>query len=217
MSAAGEAVARVRISEVWFALGGGSLRHDRGRAFWRDGDGFNVSLSDDKNCWHDFVTGEGGGVLDLVQHVRSGSRSEALRFVAGLVGIVLDEKAISREERRVSAIHHHQAEHVAQVCSWWARATSLELERAKARAYESGDFETLYWAGRELYQIQQAGPSALMARFVKAMRDDRRNTMTLVESGRQDEQHAYAVTAMIVAMLVKAVKAERGEERNRAD
>ena len=32
-------ISQIRISEVWRALGGGELQHNRGRAFWRNGDG----------------------------------------------------------------------------------------------------------------------------------------------------------------------------------
>jgi hypothetical protein len=36
----------VSISALWRALGGGELRHGRGRAFWRNGDGWSISLDD---------------------------------------------------------------------------------------------------------------------------------------------------------------------------
>jgi hypothetical protein len=206
MSAAGQLIGRVRISEVWSALGGASLRHGRGRAFWRDGDGHNVSLSDEKGVWHDFATGEGGGVLDLVQHVRGGSRSDALRFVADLVGVLLNDGPLSPERKKTYGVHRRQAGDLAQECAWWAQALIEKLEHLKAGAYDRGDFDVLAWAGRELYQIQQAKPSGLMVRFVKALREDRENTLALIEIGRQDEQHAYMVTSLIVAMLVKAEK-----------
>ena len=51
-------ITSVRITDVWAALGGGPLRQRRGQAFWRDGDGYNVSLNDDKGCWHDFRYGK---------------------------------------------------------------------------------------------------------------------------------------------------------------
>jgi hypothetical protein len=36
---------RVSISAVWAGLGGGALRHGRGTAFWRGGDGLSVALA----------------------------------------------------------------------------------------------------------------------------------------------------------------------------
>ena len=50
-------LADLRIRDVWRALGGGPLRHGYGRAFWRDGDGWNVRLYTDSDCFKDFVTG----------------------------------------------------------------------------------------------------------------------------------------------------------------
>jgi hypothetical protein len=204
MSAATEVIDRVRISEIWSALGGGPLRHGRGQAFWRDGDGLNVSLDDQKGVWHDFVCGEGGGVLDLVQHVRGGSRAEALRFVADVAGVTLESKPLSKGDRREYAVHRRQAGSLAKACAWWVRAMIQELEGMKAQANEDGDIHTLAWSSRELYSMQRAVPSALMGRFVKAVREDPEVTARLVEAGREDEDNAYMVTALIVAMLAKA-------------
>lgn len=128
---ANKIIERVKISEVWAALGGGPLRHGRGRAFWRQGDGYNVAVSDAKNCWHDFVTDDAGGVLDLVQHVRGGSRAEALRFIAELAGIAIDSKPFPRQERRVYARRRRQAACTAQQCAWWARAIWPQPERKR--------------------------------------------------------------------------------------
>jgi hypothetical protein len=91
-----DVIGRVRISDVWSALGGGQLRRGRGQAFWRDGDGFNVSVSDQKGCWYDFVTGDGGGVLALVQRVRGGTRAEALRWIAEFAGVPLGQPVPSQ-------------------------------------------------------------------------------------------------------------------------
>jgi len=38
----------------------------RGVAVWRGGKNFSVAFNDDKNVYHDFVTGEGGGVVSFV-------------------------------------------------------------------------------------------------------------------------------------------------------
>jgi hypothetical protein len=207
MNAATEVVERVRISEVWSALGGGPLRRGRGQAFWRDGDGYNASLNDEKGVWHDFVTGDGGGVLDLVQHVRGGSRSDALHFVADLAGVPLNDTPLSRRQKREYAADRKQAESLAQQCAWWVRASIHEFERIKAQANKDGDFHSLCWSSRELYRMQQAVPSALMGRFLGALRDSPENTVVLVDAGREDEQNAYAVTAIIVAMLATAAEA----------
>ena len=81
------ALDRVRISEVWAALGGGPLQHNRGRAWWRDGDGWNISLDDSKGCFYDHARGAGGGVLGLIQLVRGGSRAEAIEWFKAFAGV----------------------------------------------------------------------------------------------------------------------------------
>lgn len=98
---AGEIVARIDIKTVWTALGGGRLRHERGRAFWRDGDGLNISLNSDKAVFYDHASGRGGGVLDLVQTARACNRKESLEFTADLAGVKLDnESPECRQQRR---------------------------------------------------------------------------------------------------------------------
>ena len=58
-------IADLDIKAVWSELGGGRLHSNRGRAFWRDGDGLNVALGD--GVWFDHGRNIGGGVLDLVK------------------------------------------------------------------------------------------------------------------------------------------------------
>lgn len=84
-----EILERLQISEIFNALGG-EVRGRRGRAFWRRGDGWNISLDDDKGAWFDHRDGIGGGVVDLIVKVRGCSRGEALHWLAELVGLPLD-------------------------------------------------------------------------------------------------------------------------------
>uniref|UniRef100_Q01TT2 DNA primase n=1 Tax=Solibacter usitatus (strain Ellin6076) TaxID=234267 RepID=Q01TT2_SOLUE len=214
MNTATEIISSVRISEVWAALGGGPLRHRRGRAFWRNGDGYSVSLSDEKGVWHDFVSGAGGGVLDLIQHVRGGRRVDALQYVAELAGLTLGSRQFSKREKRAHAAHVRQAKHLAQQCAWWVRGYAQALERAKASAYEHGDWDALAWSGRELYQIETAVPAALMSRFLKAMKSDPEATAGFVEAGRDDERHVYAVAVAITTMIAQAADVQKRAEEN---
>jgi len=82
---------RVRITDVpirdaWRALGGGPLRGNRGRAWWREGNGYNVAL-DDGGRWFDHARGEGGGVLTLVQTALGIDRRAALEWLANRFGV----------------------------------------------------------------------------------------------------------------------------------
>jgi hypothetical protein len=77
---------RANITDVWHRLGGGELRNGRGRAFWRVGDGLNVSVDCERGLWRDFVSGDGGGVLDLIATVRGGTRADAAKWLEAELG-----------------------------------------------------------------------------------------------------------------------------------
>jgi hypothetical protein len=120
--------AAVRISPVYEALGGPKLRGNRGPAFWRDGDGYNVTLNDTKNAWHDFASGEGGGVLDLIQKVRGGTRAEALRWLADLTGILLVNRQLTPRERAEYTRERATFERDLRQARHWQRAAVLLFE-----------------------------------------------------------------------------------------
>jgi hypothetical protein len=80
---------RADICDVWSALGGGPLRHSRGQAFWRNGDGYSVSLNADRGLWHDFVSGDGGDVIALVRLVRGCGFRDAVAWLASFTGVSL--------------------------------------------------------------------------------------------------------------------------------
>jgi hypothetical protein len=92
------------ITTVWRALGGPEPKRGRAPAFYRDGDNPQaVSLNDGKGCWFDYRDNKGGGVLDLIQHVRGGDRGAALRWLADLNGVPLDDQPATYVERRAFA------------------------------------------------------------------------------------------------------------------
>lgn len=57
----------------------------RYQAVWRGGTGFNVEISPDGKQWHDFKTGEGGGVLELCAVSKCGGRDN-IPGAAGFLG-----------------------------------------------------------------------------------------------------------------------------------
>jgi hypothetical protein len=122
-----EVLAGTKISQVYRALTGREPRRTgsetlRAVAVWRDGDGFNVSLDDTRGLWHDFTTGEGGGVLDLVVRVRGGSRQDALRWVADLVGCPLDDRPLSAFDRTRWVKQQRQIERELPKARLWRRS-----------------------------------------------------------------------------------------------
>jgi hypothetical protein len=78
---------RTNIQHVWAALGGAELRYGRGRAFWRDGDGWSVAIDVDKGVWFDHAGGTGGDLVELVRTVRQCSFREAAAWLATFAGI----------------------------------------------------------------------------------------------------------------------------------
>jgi hypothetical protein len=101
---AADIVGQVRISDIWRELDGGALRPAgqgkyRGQAFWRDGDGWCIAVDDARGTWFDHRDAIGGGVLDLVAHVRGGDRQDALKWLAALAGVALDDRPLCQADR----------------------------------------------------------------------------------------------------------------------
>jgi hypothetical protein len=78
---------RAPITGVWAALGGGKLHRNRGKAWWRGGAGENVAIYRKTGRWHDFATGDGGDVLELVRTVRKCSFPDAVRWLSDFAGV----------------------------------------------------------------------------------------------------------------------------------
>ena len=142
---ASDVIATATISTVWEGLGGGPLRFGRGRAFWRDGRNFNVALDDAKGVWYDFARSEGGGVIDLVQRAINYDRREALRWLADHVGVSLDDRPLSRDERQSFARRRQRAELVAKGLTAW-RARHLADLRARRNACWDAERRASAWA-----------------------------------------------------------------------
>jgi hypothetical protein len=106
-----DALTSIRISAVWTSLGGPPLRHSRGRAFWRNGDGYNVSLNDTKGVWHDHAHGGDGGILDLIQTVLQCDRAGAVAWLAETFNIPIEgQRTFTPQERKRYARARHEAE-----------------------------------------------------------------------------------------------------------
>lgn len=103
----GGRVEDVGILAVWKALGGAELRGGRGKAFWRSGAGYNVSLDVRRGVWKDHVTGAGGGILDLIAVALGVDRRAALVWARQTFGLVMPNHSESERRewrrRRVSA------------------------------------------------------------------------------------------------------------------
>ncbi len=182
-----ELVASVPISTVWTLLGGGELRHGRGQAHWRDGDGYSVALNDEKGIWFDHRDAIGGGVLDLVVRVKGGSRKDALTWLAAMNGV-----AISGSRNR-SARADRRARSIAREAYYFAITTTVMTEEAKEST--------------EPFSDQWAGYSSLLHRLrISAVAEYRlwrkhspKMAAALVHAGRQRQRRLNTMLARFIA------------------
>jgi hypothetical protein len=112
----------VQLTQIWRILGGGEIRRGRSRAFWRNGDGWNVSLDDKKGSWCDYARGERGGIIDLVIKIHGGSRQDALRWVASIAGIEISDRRLSASERVAWAEDRRSVQRYLPAARLWRRA-----------------------------------------------------------------------------------------------
>jgi hypothetical protein len=162
-AAAGEVLAHVSLAQVWAALGGGEIRHRRGRAFWRGGDGWNVGIDEEKKVWFDFVAGMGGGLVDLVALALGCDKSAAMLWLAETAGIPLASNAPSNPA--AYAAHRNRATLLAQRVADWANGKAAWLDQQKRLALDNGDFSELAIAARALYELERSDAQTLIVEF----------------------------------------------------
>ena len=77
----------------------------------RNGDGFNVSLDDQKSAWFDYVQGKGGGVLDLITLALECDRAGAVAWLSETFALDIDQqRRLTTEEKRRYAQDQAEAE-----------------------------------------------------------------------------------------------------------
>jgi hypothetical protein len=200
-----DVIAAVKISSVYEALTGERPRATgagkyRARAIWRDGDGFNISLDDSRNVWNDFVAGEGGGVLDLVQLVRGGTRQEALRWVADFGGTPLEERSFSPAERAEWVKARQDLERDLPDARFWKRA-SINLTEDLLTTLKAALFDSTVAppGANQIYDIEQ-----MLSRL-------RRIDGAELVTEYRDWRDRYP--GMTAAMVRAAKEKERAEEK----
>jgi hypothetical protein len=195
MSAAADILARVKISDVARALGV-EPHHGRIAAPWRETRDRNVTLSDEKNCWHDFVTGDGGGLVDLVVKIRGGTRADALLWCADLAGVPLDDKPFTAADRARWARERRAMERDLPAARYWRRTAVLlcdeKLVVLKASAFDPtadapAPGEIAEWT-REHARLNRLDGAALVDSYREAARREPQLTAGLVRWARERER-----------------------------
>ncbi len=190
------------IDQIWRALGGGKLRGRRGRAFWRNGSGYNVALCAREGTWHDFATNEGGGKLKLVQTACGCSKHEAFKWLADMAGISLSPpQTLTPEQKRSYVKERRIGAEVASLAGAWLESRCEELERLKVRCNgDSGQFDerALEAVASELWRLRQLSPRGVIADWETARQTSPGETRRLEAEGRVWEQRYQAVVQRIV-------------------
>jgi hypothetical protein len=200
-------LAEIGILDVWNAAGGGPLRGRRGRAFWRDGDGFSVALDPAKDTWFDFRDGRGGGALALVETAVGCDRRTALQWLEANCGL---DSARSRfpEGRRVWTHSRSRAEQTAEHVIHWHTALLRTLEKAKLTSFQhylghTDDQAERHWADacQRLFNAQQLVGSKLLGAYRHAVEHDSASVEGLICDARREVRSAVLYTALMVATI----------------
>lgn len=195
----------IPILDAWHAVGGGPLRGNRGKAFWRDGDGYNVALNLTKNTWYDFRDNVGGGALRLVEVALPCDKRDALSFLEAHCGLD-PRRPLTQRERCTREV----APALAQRLADFARGLEIVTEQqlAVAGALQSLNIEvTGKLADWHRYDnlLKTAPPEDLAELWEHILEAQ----PTIERLGREDREHAEAVTGALVEILERAQAQER--------
>lgn len=191
---------QLSILDVWIALGGGDLRHGRGRAFWRDGDGYCISLNAAKGAWYDFRDSCGGGMLALVQHALNCETDQAIDWLQKHCG--LDERKLSPAKRRERAELLRRADELGQRFADFYRGLCLATHRIEALN------EALIFAGVDgpevlasHHRARRILESATPEDIAKLWRESPQEREAIESIGRADRENSEDITHALIRAL----------------
>lgn len=167
-----EILERACISDVWAALGGGPLRHGRGRAFWRGGNGYNVSLDERRGLWFDHARGKGSGILELIETALGCDRRSAIEWLANHLGVQLDDRSMSAAARRRWRLRRVWAERETNNLTVWRRQRLDEL-RARRNRFWDAERRASGWARAAMHDPARADDPRWECVWLHALDDQR--------------------------------------------
>jgi hypothetical protein len=171
-----EIKSRAHICDVWHALGGGKLQHGRGKAFWRDGDGYCIAIDIDKGLWFDHRDGVGGDVVTLVETVHRCSFVDAAKWLADQTGVALEHF----EHRPYAAMDDDWTTDLRRATYW--RTTAVMLSE-QALASLPDDHPERYGLTLLLASVRD-GDASLVATYRAWRRREPAMTKAMVHAGR---------------------------------
>ena len=174
----------VDLLQVWQFLGGQELRQGRGKAFWRDGNGYNIALDTKHGRWYDHAMGVGGGTVSLVSVVLGTDRRGASAWLES-EGFIEPRRRLSPVEKQIYAKRRRLAQDEALQALGWREQRLFELDLAKQRANAADDLKALEPAARLEFLISTANASELMELFRQDRDDDPEGfLLTMAEARR---------------------------------
>jgi hypothetical protein len=165
---------RANICEVFVALGG-EMRGRRGKAFWRGGDGVNVSLDESSGLWHDFAAGEGGDVFKLVETALGCDFRAALEWLVDFTGVPKTATRFPCDHDTDWSADLEWSEH-------WARAAR---DLAETVLEQLPSFSLYRAAPTELLRVLRLGEASRVAEYREWRRRDPAMTAALAHAGKR--------------------------------
>jgi hypothetical protein len=193
-------IAATTITEVWRALGGDPPKHDRARAFYRNGDGQSVALDDHMNAYYDFRDGTGGGILHLIQRVKGGTRSDALKWLSEFTGIPLDG-AQTATQRAEYVRRRERARQKAQDVEHWRKALVIQLNAEKLAAADAENDDALERAASLCNLLENGTPEQVIREFNLHQACDPPGVARLIADGAEHQREAERVTWNVVVLI----------------
>lgn len=190
----------IPILDVWRRAGGGMVRRDgRARAFWRDGDGWSVSIDQAGNVWYDFAAGGGGGVLALLQVILRTDRRGALRWLER-EGLLAPRETTAEDRARYAHLRELARGRTADY-PFWRRGAAWRAERAKATAAWRSDWNRLALFAPLVYRLTQGKPADVLPLYHDHLKRFPQRAASLIAWGRADVADAHAVAWACASML----------------
>jgi hypothetical protein len=187
--ARGLTLAGLDIRDVWRALGGAQLRGKRGRAFWREGDGYNITVDHAKGFFYDHRDGRGGGILDLVELALGIDRRDAICFL---------ERRCGLEGRRRSHAEWQRDCEDRQAAEWWARCAEalawLELENLDSCDRQREGLTTLL-------MVTRSGSTSTLAEYREWRAKDPTLAQAMVRAGQTSDARRQSALAVFIREL----------------
>ena len=184
------------IRDAWSALGGGKLHGNRGQAFWRGGKGDSVSLDPSRGLWHDFVTGEGGDVIRLVEVVQGCDFRDALAWLSDFTGLSLADAP-----RRSDNHPDNDWPTDLKFATWWGRAAEALAEHALE---ELPSWSLQRRVPTALLQTLKLGDAVLVAEYREWRRRFPELTAAMVHAGRLHDARLQRETAFMLRRYLDA-------------